>query len=79
MKLTLSQWNIIKELIADESDACGCDLANMQERFENHFAADDEAVKETDVYKEAVADIKHVEERYGELSRILDKLENEAM
>ena len=72
MKFTLAQYNIIRELIADEVDAVGCDLANMEDKFKMNFPAD-EAIKDTDIYKEALSDITEVKERYGELNRILDK------
>ena len=73
MKFTLAQYNIIRELIADEADAVGCDLANMEEKFKTNFPADDEAVKETSEYRAKAADIEYVKERYGVLNRILDK------
>lgn len=73
MKFTLAQYNIIRELIEDEADAVGCDLANMEEKFEKDFPADDKAVKETSNYRARVADIEYVKKRYAELNRILDK------
>jgi len=73
MKFTLAQYILIRELIADEVDAVGCDLANMEERFKTNFPTDDEAVKDTDIYKEALSDITEVKERLNELNRILDK------
>lgn len=73
MNFTLAQYNIIRELIEDEVDAVGCDLANMEERFKTNFPADDEAVKETSEYRAKAANIEYVRERYNELNRILDK------
>jgi len=77
MKFTLAQYNIIRELIADEADAVGCDLANMEDNFETDFPIDDEAVKGTDIYKEALSDITEFKERFNELNRILDKFNEE--
>jgi len=73
MKFTLAQYNIIRELIADEVDAVGCDLANMEDKFKMNFPADDEAVKETTEYRAQAANIEYVKERFNELNRILDK------
>lgn len=46
MKFTLAQYNIIRELIADEADAVGRDLANMEEKFKTNFPADKDRLDE---------------------------------
>ncbi len=74
MKFTLKQYGIIRELVADEVDAVGCDLANIEDKFKTNFPADGEAVKETTEYRAQAMNIEYVKNRFNELNRILDKV-----
>ena len=77
MKFSLTQWNIIQELVSDEANAVNSDYTNKMERFKKEFPDEAIVCEVSEEYEAKNAEIQAVKARLSDLNQLLEKLKSE--